>query len=57
MKMRHLNLIGGLVVAAVIAIPFVVPVIAGISTWKYLAGAIGLVVFVRAGMSRPHTDR
>jgi len=56
MKNRNLNFIMGLIVAAVIATPLVVPTIAGISTWKYLAGAIGLAVFVRAGMSRPPTD-
>jgi uncharacterized membrane protein YeiH len=56
MKIRNLNFIMGLIVAAVIATPLVVPTIAGISTWKYLAGAIGLAVFVRAGMSRPPTD-
>lgn len=53
MKIRNLNLIGGLVVATVIALPLIVPSVAGISTWKYLAGAIGMAVFIRAGMSRP----
>jgi hypothetical protein len=52
MKIRSLNLISGLVVAAVIALPLIVPTVAGISTWKYLAGAIGMAIFVRAGMSR-----
>ena len=47
------NLAGGLLVAVLLAVPFVVPVIAGIDTWKYLLGAIGLWIFVRAGMSRP----
>ena len=51
--MKLLNLAGGLLVAAAIALPFVIPVIAGIETWKYLLGAIGLWLFVRAGMSRP----
>jgi hypothetical protein len=46
------NLAGGLLVAAAIAGPFAVPTVAGISTWKYLLGAIGLWLFVRAGMSR-----
>jgi hypothetical protein len=57
MKVRSLNFIIGLAVAAVIATPLVVPTIGGISTWKYLAGAIGLVVFIRAGMGRPQADR
>ena len=43
------NLIGGLLVAGLFALPFVVPVIAGIDTWKYLLGAIGLWLFIRAG--------
>ena len=43
------NLIGGLVVAGLLALPFAVPVIAGIDTWKYLLGAVGLWLFVRAG--------
>jgi hypothetical protein len=45
------NLIGGLVVAGLLALPFVVPVIGGIDTWKYLLGALGLWLFVRAGAS------
>jgi hypothetical protein len=48
------NLAGGLLVAAAIALPLIVPVIAGIDTWKYLLGAIGLWLFVRAGMGRPN---
>jgi hypothetical protein len=52
--MKSQNLAGGLAVAVVLAAPFVVPTIAGISTWKYLLGAFGLWVFVRAGMSRPN---
>jgi ABC-type Fe3+ transport system permease subunit len=53
MQLRNLG--GGILVAVLLAVPFVVPTVAGISTWKYLLGAIGLVVFVRAGMSRPDT--
>ena len=47
------NLAGGLLVAVLLAVPFVVPVIAGIDTWKYLLGAVGMWLFVRAGMGRP----
>jgi hypothetical protein len=46
------NLVGGLVVALVLAAPFVVPAVAGISTWKILLGVMGLWVFVGAGLSR-----
>jgi hypothetical protein len=46
------NLLGGLVVAILLAAPFVVPSIAGIATWKIIMGAIGLVIFVRAGLGR-----
>jgi hypothetical protein len=49
--MRLKNLAGGLAVAVLLAAPFVVPAIAGISTWKYVLGAIGLGIFVRAGMT------
>jgi len=49
--MRLKNLAGGLAVAVLLAAPLVVPAIEGISTWKYLLGAIGLGIFVRAGMS------
>jgi hypothetical protein len=48
------NLAGGLAVALLLAAPFVVPVIAGIDTWKYLLGAVGLWLIVRAG-ARPST--
>ena len=47
------NLLGGLAVAVAISTPFVVPTIAGISTWKYVLGVIGVALFVRAGMGRP----
>ena len=50
------NLVAGLVAAAAVAFIAAVPTIGGISTWKYLAGAIGMALFVRAGMSRPRAD-
>jgi hypothetical protein len=50
--MRIRNLAGGILVAALLAAPFVVPSVAGISTWKYLLGATGLWLFGRAGMSK-----
>jgi hypothetical protein len=51
--MKFRNLAGGLVAALLLAAPLIVPVIAGIDTWKYLMGAVGLWLFVRAGFSRP----
>ena len=54
--MKIQNLVGGFGLAVLLAAPFVVPTIAGISTWKYLLGMIGLWVFVRAGMSRSNSD-
>jgi hypothetical protein len=39
------NLLGGAVVAVALALPFVVPRIAGISTWKILLAMLGLAVF------------
>ncbi len=50
--MKIQNLAAGLGLAVLLAAPFALPTIAGISTWKYLLGAIGLWVFIRAGMSR-----
>ena len=46
------NLLGGLVVAILLAAPFVVPYIAGIATWKIILGVAGLVIFVRAGLGK-----
>jgi len=46
------NLFGGLAVAVLLALPFVVPVVAGIATWKVILGIAGLWIFVRAGMGR-----
>ena len=39
------NLIGGLAVAVVLALPFVVPRVGGIDTWKILLAIAGLAVF------------
>ena len=39
------NLVGGLAVAVVLALPFVVPRIAGIDTWKILLALAGLAIF------------
>ena len=46
------NFAGGLAAATAAALAAAVPSIAGSSTWKYLLGAIGLALFVRAGIGR-----
>jgi hypothetical protein len=39
----------GLAVAAVPAIVVFVPTIAGVSTWKWVLGIVGLMIFMLAG--------
>jgi hypothetical protein len=41
-------LLGGLV-AVIVALPFAIPEIAGVATWKIVLAAIGLVLFAIAG--------
>lgn len=50
--MKISNLLGGLVVAVLLVVPFVVPRIAGIDTWKIVLGLAGLALFVSGGMSK-----
>jgi hypothetical protein len=38
-------MVGGAIVAVVLALPFVVPRIGGIDTWKILLAIAGLAVF------------
>ena len=49
MASRIRNIVGGLAIATVIAVIMMVPSFRGISTWKYLLGVIGLVLFLLAG--------
>jgi hypothetical protein len=42
---RAWNLAGGLLIAAALAAPFIVPRIGGIDTWKILLAFAGLAVF------------
>jgi hypothetical protein len=42
------NLVGGSVIAAVIAILFSNATIAGVSTWKWALGLIGLILWLLA---------
>jgi ABC-type Fe3+ transport system permease subunit len=46
------NFAGAIAVAALLALPLIKPVIAGIDTWKIVLGTAGLILFVTAGMSR-----
>ena len=48
--MKIANLVGGLVIAVLLVVPFAVPRVAGIDTWKIILGIAGLMVFVRAGI-------
>ncbi len=53
--MQVRNVAGGLAVAVLLAAPFIVPTIAGIATWKYIMGALGLGIFVFGGMRRSNS--
>ena len=50
--MKAANFIGALVVALLLALPFIVPTIARIDTWKIVLGLAGLALFVSAGRGR-----
>ena len=43
----------GLGISIVIAIVLLVPSIGTVSTWKIVVGAVGLIVFLRAGRADP----
>jgi hypothetical protein len=55
LDIRIRNVAGGLAVAVILAAPFIVPAIAGIATWKYVMGALGLGIFVFGGMRRSNS--
>jgi hypothetical protein len=42
------NLVSGGAVAALLAIVMLVPTVAGVSTWKWVLGLVGLLVWFRA---------
>jgi len=46
------NFAGALAVAIGVALPFAVPTIGRIETWKIVLGIAGLILFVRAGMAK-----
>jgi uncharacterized membrane protein YeiH len=43
------KLVGGVALATVLAVVFLVPSVSGVSTWKWVLAAVGLVLFVLAG--------
>jgi hypothetical protein len=47
------NLVGGVLVAVVLALPFVVPRIGRVDTWKILLAIAGLAVFRYGDRLRP----
>jgi hypothetical protein len=51
MSLRDRNFIGGAAIAMILAVVVAVPSFWGISTWKYVAGIIGLWLFLRAGFT------
>jgi hypothetical protein len=46
------NFAGAIAVALLLAVTVLVPSIGRIDTWKIVLGIAGLIVFVRAGMSK-----
>ena len=50
--MRAANFTGALVVAALLALPMIVPTIAHVDTWKIVLALAGLALFVSAGLGR-----
>ena len=50
--MRARNFAGAVTVAILLALPFARPTLAHIDTWKIILGIAGLIIFVRAGMTR-----
>jgi hypothetical protein len=50
--MKAANFAGAIVVAVLLALPFVIPTIARIDTWKIVLGLAGLALFVSAGLGR-----
>jgi hypothetical protein len=46
------RVVPALLIAAALALLVAVPEIAGVATWKWVLGLVGLVVFVAAGRRR-----
>jgi ABC-type Fe3+ transport system permease subunit len=49
---RARNFAGAIAVVIALALPLIVPRIAGIDTWKIVLGIAGMTLFVGAGMRR-----
>lgn len=50
--MKARNFAGAISVAALLALPLMVPTIARIDTWKIVLGLAGLALFVSAGLTK-----
>jgi hypothetical protein len=46
------NFAGAIAVAILLALPFVRPRLGHVETWKIVLGMAGIIIFVRAGMTR-----
>jgi len=51
-NVKTANFAGAAVVALALALPFIVPTIARVDTWKIVLGLAGLALFVSAGLGR-----
>ena len=50
--MKAKNFAGAVAVAIGVALPFALPTVGRIDTWKIVLGIAGLILFLRAGMTR-----
>jgi len=46
------NFAGAIAVAVILSLPFIVPRVAGIDTWKIVLGLAGLAIFISAGLTK-----
>ena len=53
MTRQAARLAAGLAVAVGIALPFIVPEMAGVATWKILLGIAGVVLYVAGSRAEP----
>ena len=50
--MKARNFAGAVAIAVLLALPFVMPTIARIDTWKIVLGLAGLALFISAGLTK-----